>query len=146
MRLSSAAALNASVTNKQVHKQSYNYKRFELTDIDGSDLESVEHLALTDSFTEGVNGEENTANVALVGVLGSISVMAVLFCFLRQGYINHKDKKKQKHLENLQKMSTPKMFQHAFDKNSALLFWNQDSMKDMNFVKFKFDQTYVVDM
>lgn len=121
MGLSNAAALNASVTNKQVHNQSYNYKRFELTDIDESDLESVEHLALTDSFTEE-NSEGNTANVALVGVLGSISVMAVLFCFLRQGYINHKDKKKQKHLEKLQKMSTPKIFQYAFDKNSALLF------------------------
>ena len=122
MGLSNAAALNASVTNKQVHNQSYNYKRFELKDIDESDLESVEHLALTDPYTDDVNGEENTANIALVGVLGSISVMAVFFCFIRQGYINHKDRKKQKHLENLQKMSTSKLFQHAFDKNSALLF------------------------
>ena len=70
-------------------------------------------MALTDPYSGDGNGEENTANIALVGVLGSISVMAVFFCFIRQGYINHKDRKKQKHLENLQKMSTPKTFQHA---------------------------------
>lgn len=120
MRLSNAATLNASVTSEQAHNQSYNYKRFKLRNIDGSDLESVEYLALTDP--DDVNSDESTANVALVAVLGSISVMAVLFCFLWQGFINYKDRKKQKHLEKLQKMSTPKIFQHGFDKNSSLWF------------------------
>ena len=122
VRLSNAATLNASVTNKQVHNQSYNYKRFELKDIDESDSKSVEHLALTESSFDDINCEENTTNVALVGVLGGISVMAVFFCFIRQGYINHKERKKQKNLEKLQKMSSPKIYQHAFDKNSAILF------------------------
>lgn len=120
VKLSNAATLNASVTNEQAHNQSYNYKRFKLRNIDGSDLESVEYLALTDA--DDVNSDESTANVALVAVLGSISVMAVLFCFLWQGFINYKDRKKQKHLEKLQKMSTPKIFQHGFDKNSSLWF------------------------
>merc|ERR1719150_2954592 len=73
-------------------------------------------------YMEEEVGHSATTNAGLVAVLGSISAMCVLLCFVRQGFINYKARRMQKQLDKLNTVSQPRILQHDFDKDSSLWF------------------------